>query len=257
MKKRNSKKNNTLFPKTLSKRERPRHTCVEQAFILSRPTRGRLSSAPREELGEGKSRKKKRSVARSQIDDHHRTNAVAIDSKNSRPLPTREESIFLLDPRFLRADRNVLFAWRRVACDEKHARRLSKALEESSFSFQADGSVSIIDCFQSNQHTKQQVFPPSCLPKMSALPVLDCRMYEAKFPEVDDVVMVMVREKERKFFPSCFCRFVSFFDLHLLTLFPFSLSFSLLPPLSTIARSTTSPRWVPTSPCWSTPAPRA
>jgi hypothetical protein len=92
---------------------------------------------------------------------------------------------------------------------------------------------------------------------MSALPILDCRMYEAKFPEVDDVVMVMVREKERKFFPSCFCRFVSFFDLHLLTLFPFSLSFSLLPPPSTIARSTTSPRWVPTSPCWSTPAPRA
>ena len=50
---------NTLFPKTLSKRELPRHTCVEQAFILSRPTRGWLSSAPREELGEGKSRKKK------------------------------------------------------------------------------------------------------------------------------------------------------------------------------------------------------
>lgn len=230
--------------------------CGASVHSLSAYTRVALLCTERR-TRRGKKQKEKRSVARGQIDDHHRTNAVALDSKNSRPLPTREESIFSLDPRSLRADRDVLLAWRRVACDEKHARRLSKASEESSFSFQADGSVSIIDCFQSNQHTKQQVFPPSCLPKMSALPVLDCRMYEAKFPEVDDVVMVMVREKERKFFPSCFCRFVSFFDLHLLTLFPFSLSFSLLPPRSTIARSTTSPRWVPTSPCWSTPAPRA
>ena len=39
---------------------------------------------------------------------------------------------------------------------------------------------------------------------MSAPPVLDCRMYEAKFPEVDDVVMVMVREQIEFFFLSLF-----------------------------------------------------
>ena len=46
---------------------------------------------------------------------------------------------------------------------------------------------------------------------MSAPPVLDCRMYEAKFPEVDDVVMVMVREeREREFSFLFFCLFIFF-----------------------------------------------
>jgi hypothetical protein len=38
------------------------------------------------------------------------------------------------------------------------------------------------------------VFLPFSLSTMAA----DCRMYEAKYPEVDDVVMVMVRERERE-----------------------------------------------------------
>ena len=79
----------------------------------------------------------------------------------------------------------------------------------------------------------------------------DCRMYEAKYPEVDDVVMVMVREREGET-ERRRGAVVSFLFLARVSA-PTPLNPNPPPPL----RSTTSPRWARTCPSSSTRARRA